>query len=400
MTAFVQHDLKLAHTQAEKSRQDFVTDLRGYLLHDMAAGLKTHYETRVEPDARRRDGHAPENSHAVHNAIKSSTYFKFYSAARICAQEMVWSSVRDTVDRQHGDLQTAVRKLTENTRGAATATLTLDTTVAVPKYVDAVDVHLMPGNYHGHSADAQIGPGALYDNGLSVFSMGLMGQHLSDIGRSAAGYVRHHFPDFTPTAILDVGCTIGHNTLPWAETYPDAAVTGIDVSASALTYAHARACSYGAKVHFQQADASALPFADNSMDVVFSSMFLHELPGATIRQVLAEAKRVLKPGGLMLHMELPPNDQMSPYDGFYLDWDCWYNAEPFYKGYRDLDNKALCIAAGFDADRYLQCVVPSREGYGEEVFVQAAKAGGSGVNSDLVGRLAAGVQWFFFGAWA
>ena len=35
-------------------------------------------------------------------------------------------------------------------------------------------------------------------------------------------------------------------------------------------------------------------------------------------------------------MELPPNDALGAYEAFYLDWDCFYNNEPYYKGFRDL----------------------------------------------------------------
>ena len=48
-------------------------------------------------------------------------------------------------------------------------------------------------------------------------------------------------PEFKPASILDCGCTVGHNTLPWAETFPEAQVTAIDVAAPVLRYAHARA---------------------------------------------------------------------------------------------------------------------------------------------------------------
>lgn len=395
MTNLVNHDLKLAPSRTERARQDFVSDLRGFILHDMAGGLKTHYEEKVEPNQVKALGEAPKDSHAVHKAIKSSAYFQFYSSMRVSAQEMVWGSVRSTLARTGQDLEDKAQSLL----GAADGAVTSDESVQVPAYVDALDIHLMPGNYHGHGVDESVAPGALYDNGLSVFSMGLMGSELSDIGRSVAGFIRRRFPDFDPKAILDTGCTIGHNTCPWKEAYPDAQVRGIDVAAPSLKYGAARAKSMGWDVAFQQADATNLPFEDESQDVVFSSMFLHELPADAIRKALAEAYRVLKPGGLMVHMELPPNDQMTAFDGFYLDWDCWYNQEPFYKGYRDLGNANLCAEAGFDPDKYMQFVIPSREGYGEDVFDKAAAGDAAGVDNDLVGRLAAGVQWFVFGAW-
>src|SRR5690606_27947601 len=149
------------------------------------------------------------------------------------------------------------------------------------------------------------------DRGLAIFSMGLMGKNLDDIGLSMSRYIKARFPEFQPRDILDLGCTIGHNTLPWKSAYPDAAVHAIDASGPCLQYASARARMQGKEIHFRQMNAEKLDFADQSMDLVFSSMFLHELSVKTIRQVMKEAFRVLRPGGLMLHMELPPNSQMG-----------------------------------------------------------------------------------------
>ena len=61
---------------------------------------------------------------------------------------------------------------------------------------------------------------------------------------------------------------------------------------------------------------------------------------------MAEAHRVLKPGGVLLTMELPPNMSLDPYEQFYLDWDCYYNNEPFYKAFRDQDARQLLANAG------------------------------------------------------
>lgn len=44
--------------------------------------------------------------------------------------------------------------------------------------------------------------------------------------------------------------------------------------------------------------------------------------------LLREAHRVLKPGGLLLDMELPPNKIPQPCHAFYLDWNSFYNNEP------------------------------------------------------------------------
>jgi ubiquinone/menaquinone biosynthesis C-methylase UbiE len=112
---------------------------------------------------------------------------------------------------------------------------------------------------------------------------------------------------------------------------------------------------------------------------------------------MKEAHRVLKPGGLMLHMELPPNDQLSPYDAFYLDWDSAYNNEPFYKPFRDLNPQEVCKKAGFSTKKYVQFVIPSVGWYGAEVRDAAADQQQS-VDNDKTGRLTDGVLWYCFGA--
>jgi len=389
MTRFVTHDLALGVTPEERAAQDFVSSLRGYVLNDMAANMKRRFETRIAP----RLPEPPKDGQAVHKAMKPDIYFRFYSALRVNAQEMVWDSVRGAVERDRASLNARAEALGGD-RGRAEGTLELDPRLDLPRNVTAIDVHLMPGGYHGGS---DLAAGSLYENGLSVFSFGLMGANLDDIGSSIALWLATRHPDFRPARILDLGCTVGHQTLPWARTYPQAEVIGIDVAAPALSYAHARAQSLGVTAHFKQRDARATGFPDASFDLVFSSMFLHELPIKDVRAVFAEAKRLLRPGGLMLHYELPPNKAMSAYDGFYLDWDSFYNAEPWYKTYRDQDPAELCAAAGFAPDGYFQTVVPSIGWYGEAA-VRAAS--GPEIADDHVGRLADGVRWFAYGAWA
>jgi hypothetical protein len=91
---------------------------------------------------------------------------------------------------------------------------------------------------------------------------------------------------------------------------------------------------------------------------------------------------------------------MAPFEGFYLDWDCYYNEEPFYKAYRDREPRDICRRAGFaDAD-YIQFVTPSLGIYGEAAIAEVADhIGGPAVNGKTTGRLVDGVCWFGFGAW-
>jgi ubiquinone/menaquinone biosynthesis C-methylase UbiE len=324
--------------------------------------------------------------------MRSDPAFRVYSACRVRAQTMVWDSVIPVVNRERAALEEAAAST------GALDQVALDPQLIAPKNVAGLDIHLMPGGYLAKD-DFPLAAGALYDQGLMVFSMGLMGRNLDDIGQSMAAYVRGAFPDFAPAAILDVGCTVGHNTLPWKAAYPDADVHAVDVAASGLLYGAARATMQGKDVAFHQMNAEALEFPDASFDIVFTSMFLHECSAKTRAAFFKEAHRLLRPGGLLLNMELPPNSQVAPFDGFYLDWDCYYNEEPFYKGFRDQDPRDLCCAGGFAGSDYIQFVVPSIGIYGDKAVAAAAARGPGEIEDGTTGRLAEGVQWFGFGAW-
>jgi ubiquinone/menaquinone biosynthesis C-methylase UbiE len=389
------HELALAPSRDEHARQEFVSTLRNHVLDDMAASMHKRYEATVKPDFERAHGRPPVNGEEVHDAMLRDSYFCFYSAARYNAQEMVHHSVIPLVDRNMEELNDRAHKLRESQDVGGT--LTLDPGIEIPRSVSSIDVHLFPGSYHSEYADNDASTGALYDNTSNVFAFDQMGKNSDDIGHTFSNYIRIAHPNFKPDNILDVGCTIGHNTIPWAQTFPDAHVTGVDVAPALLRYGSARAKSMGRAVDFKQMNSTALDYPDASVDVVFSSMFLHELPLKDIRAYFKEAYRVLKPGGLFLTMELPPNNKMEAYDRFYLDWDCYYNKEPYYKPFRDQDYVELCTDAGFPRNKFFEVVLPRYTYTDETEFT--AKAMQPPVFDHRTGRLSEELQWYGFGIW-
>jgi len=390
MTLDLHHDLRMPRDRHTVSRQAFVAELRGFILNDMAAGMRDSFERDTAPAFVKQHGRPPATQDEVHDAMRSNTYFRFYSAIRCNAQEMVWRSVIPDVQLRLGELKEKIAVLS----GKAGGTLTLDPSLPLPKNVEGLEVHLMPG---GYAPDDTVAAGAVYDNGLCVFAAGFMGRNLDDIGLSMSNYVKHGYPDFAVKRVLDCGATVGHNAAAWAQTFPGAEVHAIDVSAAVLQYGHGRAESLGLPVHFRQMNATDLKYPDGSFDVVFTSMFLHELSVPDIRKFFAEARRVLRPGGLLINMELPPNGELPPYEQFYLDWDCYYNKEPFYRAYRDQEPAALVATAGFDPGKYFQFVIPQYSYMPETEFISQIRTPHA-VNQNT-GRLSSGVQWFGFGAW-
>ena len=103
--------------------------------------------------------------------------------------------------------------------------------------------------------------------------------------------------------ILEVG---GGKSGLAAMLYPDAAITNIDLNAE---YADAP-CNQLPNVTFLCADATALPFEDNSFDAITMFDLLEHVPDDA--KAIAEAKRVLRPGGYLL-VSTPHSTWRYPY---------------------------------------------------------------------------------------
>ena len=98
-------------------------------------------------------------------------------------------------------------------------------------------------------------------------------------------------------AILDIGCGAGVDSLIAAAMVGESGwVTGVDLVPEMLERARENAGTVGAtNVTFREASAEALPFPDNSFDVVISNGVFNLVVDKA--KALAEVYRVLKPGG-------------------------------------------------------------------------------------------------------
>jgi tocopherol O-methyltransferase len=103
----------------------------------------------------------------------------------------------------------------------------------------------------------------------------------------------------TAENILDVGCGIGGSSLYLANKF-NATATGITLSPVQATRATQRAedAFLSGRTEFQVANAQAMPFADNSFDLVWSLESGEHMPDKT--KFLQECYRVLKPGGKLI----------------------------------------------------------------------------------------------------
>jgi SAM-dependent methyltransferase len=339
------HGMLPVPTPEEASRQEFAKSLKHFVQQGLLPGLAPIFQGRAAPRFERETGRAPADRHDIRKAMVPDNFFRHYAALNRISQELLWDSVIDSVERDAEHLEGTAAEMSSRNKGA----LRLPEKFEVPRYVSALDIHCMPGGYVGDGATAeQVLPGVLYDRGVYIYAMGYTGPYNDDMGRSVVNYIKRRMPDFNPKRILDMGCTVGHSTLPYKELFPEAEVWGIDVGGPMIRYAHARAGAMGLDVNFAQMNAEMTDFEDGYFDLVVSHILLHETSGKAMPKIVDECFRVLRPGGLMIHADLPPFDLMDPFTQFILDNETYYNNEPFWGAMRELDQVAIAKAAGFD----------------------------------------------------
>ena len=104
--------------------------------------------------------------------------------------------------------------------------------------------------------------------------------------------------DAMPSTVVDIGCGTGSLSIPIAGQLPKTRVVGVDGDPEVLDIARGKP---GAEaVEWTEGLAGSLPIGDGTADVVVTSLVLHHLPLATKRELLVDARRILRPGGRLI----------------------------------------------------------------------------------------------------
>ena len=149
-------------------------------------------------------------------------------------------------------------------------------------------------------------------------------------------YVSRWLPDRPRLTIADIGCSVGRLIGEFATLHPDWDCYGIDFSYQMLRQAndhwnkeldikpnigrygfplHTVAGTHTPNLHFALADAAALPFSDNSLEVLFSTFLIDRVADPV--KTLQEWHRVLRPSGTLLVVS--PLNFLQP-----QQWDAYY----------------------------------------------------------------------------
>jgi ubiquinone/menaquinone biosynthesis C-methylase UbiE len=104
------------------------------------------------------------------------------------------------------------------------------------------------------------------------------------------------------TRLLELGCGVGAVLAVLGQEFPGIELTGVDIEPRQLEYARGHLRRAGVEAALVEADASAVPFADESVDHVWMMWFLEHVPDPLA--VLREARRVLVSGGRITAIEV------------------------------------------------------------------------------------------------
>jgi ubiquinone/menaquinone biosynthesis C-methylase UbiE len=125
--------------------------------------------------------------------------------------------------------------------------------------------------------------------------------------RSARLLAVQMWPPNPEQSVLDIGCGTGSQLDLYRRI--GCKIAGIDPSPAMVARARQK---LGHEARVDLGDASRLPHARHSFDLILMSMMLHELPEVTRCAVIAEAKRVLKADGCILVLEYHPGPLRFP----------------------------------------------------------------------------------------
>ncbi len=157
--------------------------------------------------------------------------------------------------------------------------------------------------------------------------------------------------------LLEVGCGTGH----WLEELSPLAgqVHGLDFSSGMLQQARERSGQF----HFTHGRANQLPFADSSFDLVYCVNAFHHFDQPDV--AIAEARRLLKPGGAFAIIGMDPRAQIRWYLYDYFPGTLETDLCRFPSGGTITD---WMIAAGFDNTEWRLVHQTAHEVKGREVL--------------------------------
>lgn len=309
----------MTFTLEQRSRLDFVLALRGRWADTLYPAL----HAQVEADGDTADMRA---------AVRRQPAYPWFAFTERTSQKMLWRTVSDTVN---------ARPAATHGQSSGPASLAIDPDFRLPGWYADWDIHLQPGGVWRDDSSADI-----YELGAKLVMLGD-----NDDYTFHRAFTETAIPERAYRRIVDLGCGFGKSTWPLKRRFPDAEVIGIDLAAPCLRLAYDRANAAGLAIAFHQASCESTGLADNSVDLITSTMLIHELPRPALVATLAECARILAPGGMIRFLDFTKTG--DAFRDLAMMEHGERNNEPFLPGSISADLPALCAAAGLTGAQWL-----------------------------------------------
>lgn len=354
------HDVMTPHTDEapfgfapnhdESARLGFVGALKKFVNFDIESRLSALFDDELVPAAET----PPETRAEAAALVEDHPLYQLWGTLTFHSQNLLWDAVQVTTDRTIEAQIAKYRAILDS--GAAQGSIALSDDLLVKAPVATTEIHRQPGGYWRERRADDLEAALNYSGTVELYRIAkgmAAGERPApdSFGRIVAGVARKYAPDLDPKAVLDMGCGTGEQTLAYKREWPEAEVHGIDVARPFIRFAHAYAEDAGLPVHFAEMDAGATHFPDESFDLIVSIIMFHETSKAQARDIMRECWRLLRPGGLVCHLDVPYQPHRVPLVKQVTNhWQVRHNGEPFWSGFAELDMRAEAIAAGFDPE--------------------------------------------------
>lgn len=146
--------------------------------------------------------------------------------------------------------------------------------------------------------------------------------------------------------VIDIACGTGWFAGEVARSFPRLPLTAFDMSPAYSVHASSR-LAHRARVKVACAQAETMPFADASVDRATCIYLFHELPPKVRAAVVAEAARVIKPGGWFILCDSIQTGDDPNLDRLLDAFPAGFH-EPYFTSWLTTDLRGLVEAAGFE----------------------------------------------------
>jgi ubiquinone/menaquinone biosynthesis C-methylase UbiE len=322
----------------QQSVQDFLSSFRSAIGKEFRPMRGALEKTLAEQGLTMTSDMAMEEAWAL---LMRHPMYAMNARLWMSTQQQMWANIYGVF---HDNADAILAEL-EKADASGPGRLELNPNLEIPDYTRH-EIHIQPGGYVGDPFAGAISHYGFKQFDRNVWKNDRMEHHLSmamETPIPADGSVRR---------ILDMGTGFGAFATSLKERFPEAEVWGIDVGAPMVRWAHYRAVKMGLDVNFAQRLAEDTKFPDNHFDVVVSYIMHHEVHPDAHEKIVAEAYRVLRPGGSYF-----PVDFVTKGNPGYITPDLmrkasiWqdhrWNTEVWSPGYRDTDFPELMRKVGF-----------------------------------------------------